>query len=304
MKEHLIIHSNFDQLPLDVIITSPSHPIGIVQISHGMCEHKERYLDFMNDLNQHGYVCCIHDHRGHGKSILKEEDLGYFYDQGHIGVVEDVHQLTLLMKKRYPNLPLYLFGHSMGSLIVRCLIKKYDKDIDGLIICGSPSYNQGASIGIHLTNFLSKIKGNHYRPQIIQKIGFDALNKKFNTQLPNSWICSDEKIVNAYNQNPLCHFTFTNNGFFSLFQLMKETYSKENWALQQPSLPIHFIAGNEDPCIINEKEFLNAVQFLRDVGYQNVSSQLFNHMRHEILNEKNKKIVYKHILETLKFWAS
>lgn len=304
MKEHLTIFSDFDQLPLDVIITSPSHPIGIVQLSHGMCEHKERYLDFMKFLNQHGYVCCIHDHRGHGKSILKEDDLGYFYENGHIGIVEDVHQLTLFMKKRYPNLPIYLFGHSMGSLVVRCYIKKYDQDIDGLFVCGSPSHNQAVDIGIHLTTLLSKIKGDHYRSHLIQKIGFDAFNKKFNTQIPNSWICSDENIVNAYNQNPLCRFIFTNNGFYSLFQLMKETYSKEHWLLHQPTLPIHFIAGSDDPCITNEKEFLKAVQFVRDIGYQNVSSHLFKEMRHEILNEKNNKIVYKHILKTLKFWAS
>jgi len=297
-----MIHSDFDQLPLDVIVTSPSHPIGIVQFSHGMCEHKERYLDFMNFLNQQGYVCCIHDHRGHGKSVLNENDLGYFYENGHIGIVEDLHQLTLLMKDRYPNLPLYLFGHSMGSLVVRCYLKKYDQDIDGLFVCGSPSYNPAASMGIHLTNFLSKMKGHHHRPKIIQKIGFDAFNKNFHTDVPNSWICSDEKIVEAYNQNPLCCFIFTNNGFYSLFQLMKETYDKEHWTLQNPQLPIHFIAGKQDPCITNEKEFNKAVQLLKDVGYQNVTAHLFDGMRHEILNEKKKQIVYKHILKTLKFW--
>ena len=108
MKEHFVIKSDFDQLPLDVLITSPSHPKGIVQFSHGMCEHKERYIDFMEFLNQHGYVCCIHDHRGHGHSVYSNEDLGYFYQDGHMGIVEDVHQLTLLMKKRYPLLPIYL----------------------------------------------------------------------------------------------------------------------------------------------------------------------------------------------------
>lgn len=300
MKEHFKIHSQFDQLPIDVIITSPSHPIGIVQISHGMCEHKERYLDFMYFLNQHGYVCCIHDHRGHGKSIHNDNDLGYFYKDGHIGIVEDLHQLTQLMKERYPHLPIYLFGHSMGSLVVRCYIKKYDNDINGLFVCGSPSYNKSSNLGIHLTSFLSKIKNDHYRPQIIQKLGFDAFNKKFNKAIDNSWICSDSQIVDDYNNDPLCHFTFTNNGFYSLFQLMKETYSKENWHLNQPTLPIHFIAGRLDPCITNEQEFDKAVQHLKDIGYTNVTSQLFDNMRHEILNEKNKYHVYQHILKILR----
>lgn len=301
MKEHLKIHSDFDQLPLDVIITSPSHPIGIVQISHGMCEHKERYLDFMHFLNQNGYVCCIHDHRGHGQSLYSQNDLGYFYKDGHIGIVEDLHQITKIMKKRYPYLPLYLFGHSMGSLVVRCYIKKYDQDIDGLFVCGSPSYNKNISLGIHLTSLLSRIKGEHYRPQIIQKIGFDAFNKNFDKTIPNSWICSDKKIVEAYNKNPLCHFTFTNNGFYSMFQLMKETYSDDHWQLHHPTIPIHFIAGRLDPCIINEKEFNKAVQHLKDIGYSKISAQLFDGMRHEILNEKNKHLVYQSILKKLRF---
>lgn len=302
MKEHLTVYSKFDQLPLDVLIFSPSHPIGIIQFSHGMCEHKERYIDFISFLNQQGYVCCIHDHRGHGKSIYNKDDLGYFYQQGHIGIVEDVHQLTLMMKQRYPKLPLYLFGHSMGSLVVRCYIKKYDQDIDGLIICGSPSYNKASKLGIQLTRFLSHMKGDHYRSRFLQKIGFEHFNKNFDKNTPNSWICSDPDIVKTYNQNPLCHFQFTNNGFEALFLLMQETYSDECWLVKQPELPIHFIAGENDPCITNKKAFKDAVEHLKKQGYQNVSYRLFHHMQHEILNERKKQVVYQHVLKTLKSW--
>jgi len=302
MKEHLTIKSNFDQLPLDVVIMSPPHPIGIVQFSHGMCEHKERYFDFMNFLVKNGYVCLIHDHRGHGKSIFKEEDLGYFYDQGHLGIVEDVHQLTLLMKQRYPELPLYLFGHSMGSLVVRCYTKKYDQDIDGLIVCGSPSLNPAAGMGIHLARISAKLSGDHHRPKLIQKIGFDAFNKNFDKKTPNSWICSDSKVVQAYNQNPLCRFIFTANGFESLFHLMKETYNPQNWVMKKEELPIYFVAGKEDPCIVSEKKFQEAVQFMKDRGYHHVSSHLFANMRHEILNEKNHQQVYEYLLNILKSW--
>lgn len=302
MKEHLTCLSDFDRLPLDVIIMAPSHPIGIVQISHGMCEHKERYIPFMQFLNSHGYVCIIHDHRGHGKSILHQDDLGYFYEDGHIGIVEDVHQLSTLIKLRYPHLPLYLFGHSMGSLVVRCYLKKYDHDIDGLFVCGSPSYNPLASFGIYLTSKIGKQKGQHYRSSFIQKVGFDSFNRHFDKSTPNSWICSDVNVVKNYNQNPLCAFTFTTNGFHALFHLMKETYHLENWQMKNKNLPIHFIAGQDDPCIQNEKKFNEAVQCLKTCGYTQVSSHLFKGMRHEILNEVNKESVYQHILEKLKSW--
>ena len=302
MIEHFSIPSTFDQLPLDVFIMSPSHPKGIVQFSHGMCEHKERYFDFMTFLNNHGYACCIHDHRGHGKSIYNPEDLGYFYENGDIGIVEDLHQLTLLMKKSYPKLPLYLLGHSMGSLVVRCYIKKYDDDINGLFVIGSPSYNPVAPLGIHLASLYSKVKNDHYRPKLIQKVGFEAFNRNFDRQIENSWICSDKDIVKNYNQNPLCHFSFTANGFSSLFKLMNETYSKDNWQMKNLQLPIMFLAGENDPCITNEKKFNEAVQLIKEVGYKHVSSKLFENMQHEILNEKNKEIVYQTILKTLQFW--
>lgn len=302
MKEHLKIISQFDQLPLDVIIMSPSHPKGMIQISHGMCEHKERYEDFMKFMCQHGFLCLIHDHRGHGKSIKEKNDLGYFYENGHIGIVEDVHQLTTWIKSQHPDLPLYLFGHSMGSLVVRCYLKKYEKDIDGLIVCGSPSYNSQVDLGLAFARLISSIKGDHYRSKLIQKTGFDIFNKKFDKHTPNSWICSDTNVVEAYNKDPLCHFSFTVNGFYSLFMLMKETYSSQGYHLNNEKLPILFVSGQNDPCLNTEKHFHQAVLCLEKQGYQNIKSHLFSHMRHEILNEKNKKEVYQYIFKEITSW--
>ena len=77
-----------------------------------MCEHKERYLDFIEYLNDCGYVVIIHDHRGHGKSVLDETDLGYFYGEGARAIVEDVHQLTNYIKKisKFTSLFIWAFN--------------------------------------------------------------------------------------------------------------------------------------------------------------------------------------------------
>lgn len=290
--EYLKINSNSDGLLLDVIIAAPDKPKAIFQIAHGMCEHKERYLDFINYLNKCGYVVIIHDHRGHGKSVLSEEDLGYFYNNGAKSIVEDVHQLTDFIKKRYPNLPICLFGHSMGSLIVRNYIQKYDQDIDALIVCGSPSKNALAGIGKCLCNLLAKTKGDRYHSKILQKMSFGAFNKGFTK--PNEWICSDGKVVDDYNRDPLCTFTFSVNGFYNLLSLMQTTYKKTQRQVNK-ELPVLFISGKEDPCLVNEKAYNLAVSHLKEEGYKQVISVLFEHMRHEILNEKNKETVYSTI---------
>ena len=121
------IKSACDELMLDVLTIFPKGEIkGIVQISHGMAEHKERYIPFMEFLSQNGYVTVIHDHRGHGKSIKAKKDLGYFYEEKAEYIVEDLHQITNFIKNKYPNQKVILLGHSMGSMLVRKYIKKYD----------------------------------------------------------------------------------------------------------------------------------------------------------------------------------
>ena len=238
------------------------------------------------------------------KSIKDKNNLGDFYDNGHLAIVEDLHQITLMIKQQYPYLPLYLLGHSMGSLVVRCFCQKYDQDIDGLIVCGSPSDNPLAPIGIKIARIYSKVKDDHYRPQLIQNLSFQAFNKRFHTDIPNSWICSDENIVDSYNKNPLCYFTFTANGFESLFNLVINTYHNENWTMSNPSLPILFIAGKDDPCITNEVKFNKAVSNIKSKGYMCVDSYLFENMRHEILNEKQNQLVYQYILDNLNAWQT
>lgn len=299
MQKEFQIISEFDQLKLSCLMIVPDSPIGIIQISHGMCEHKERYIDFMNTMAKHGYLCIIHDHRGHGKSIKNENDLGYFYEDGHKGIVEDLHQITLMIKQQYPKLPLYLFGHSMGSLVVRCYLQKYDQDIQGLFVCGSPSRNPLVNAGIMLAKLFMKVKNDHHRPYLLQRMAFESFQKGFE-DIPNSWICSDLDVVENYNNDPLCRFVFTSQGFYTLFQLMKQTYLK--YTACSTDLPIHFIAGSEDPCIVSTEKFHQAILHQRQVGYKQVTYYLFQGMRHEILNEKHKEKVYQHILEILKTW--
>lgn len=292
LVERLKINSSYDDLPLDVIVSTCVDPKGIVQIAHGMCEYKERYLDFINYLNQKGYIVIIHDHRGHGKSVLNQNDLGYFYEDGANAIVEDVYLLTRYIKNRFIDLPLYLLGHSMGSLIVRNYIQKYDHEIDGLIVCGSPSYNKFTKIGKGICKLFMVIKDDHYCSKLMQRMSFGAFNKGF--EKPNQWICSDNNVVNEYNQDPLCTFTFTINGFYNLLTLMQRTYQKIDYNINS-KLPVLFISGREDPCLINEKEFIHVVEHLKNSGYQNVNGILFDEMRHEILNEQNKQVVYDKI---------
>lgn len=310
--EEFTIKSQHDGLELGVSLRIPEHPVGILQLVHGMAEHRERYHDFMDYCAKQGLVVLIHDHRGHGASVKTTEDYGYFYQDGARGIVDDVHQLTLYLKERFPGLPLTLFGHSMGSLVVRCYTKKYDADIDRLIVCGSPSKRFGAGAGRAVVQLLKKLKGEHYRSPLVQKLSLSGYNEKssqlarangevvdFTKHYPSesSWIVSDPEVVTAYDADARDGFVFTLNGFETLFGLMKTAYSKSGWKVAHSELPIFFIAGANDPCIISAKDFQKAVDFMRNRGYRDVKSKLYPGMRHEILNEKDKQIVWEDIIK-------
>ncbi|MCI8760915.1 MAG: alpha/beta hydrolase [Clostridia bacterium] len=297
--ENKKIKSNQDGLELEVSIIKPQDKIkGMVQISHGMAEHKERYYPFMEFLVEQGYVTIIHDHRGHGMSVKKQEDLGYFYEDKAEYIVEDLYQITSYIKNQYPNKPLVLFGHSMGSMVVRKYIQKYDKDIDKLIVCGSPSKNPFVALAISLVKIMKLVKGPYYRSQLIQNLAFGSYLKKIENPISkNAWVCVNEESVKEYDADNLNGFIFTLNGFQNLFTLMKDIYTKQGWQLNHKELPIFFLAGKDDPVIISPKHWQKAQDFLKELGYQKVMGKLYEGMRHEILNEKDKKKVFEDILK-------
>ncbi len=296
-KEEFTLTSNYDGLSLGVSLRIPEHPRGILQLVHGMAEHRERYHDFMDYCVEQGLVVIIHDHRGHGASVKSAEEYGYFGKDGAKAIVEDVHQMTEYVRGKFPDLPLTLFGHSMGSLVVRCYIQQYDRGIDGLIICGSPSKRFGSGMAVVIAKLLKSLQGEKHRSSFVNNLAFGSYNRKFpGATSPNAWIVSDPAVVEAYDADERDGFVFTLNGFETLFTLMNRAYSKKGWQVQNPNLPVLFIAGADDPCIISEKQFNKAVNFLRQRGYHNVSSKLYPGMRHEILNEVGKAEVWADVV--------
>ncbi len=296
------IESNMDGLLLDTLMIKPEDaPKAIVQLVHGMAEYKERYVPFMEYLAERGYICIIHDHRGHGESVKTPDDYGYLYDASGVALVEDAHQVTEMIKEEYPNLPLYLFGHSMGSLVVRSYTKKYDDELSGLIVCGSPSANPMIGIAKGLAKMLMKVKGERAAGNLLHKMAFSTyLNGIENPKSENDWLSYNEANVSSYDEDPKCGFMFTNNGFYNLFCVLSDTYDKKGWAMNNPKLPVFFISGEEDPCMTNKKAFEEAVRTMREVGYKNTKAKLYPYMRHEILNEDDKNKVYHDVIKILK----
>ncbi|MDO5292385.1 MAG: alpha/beta fold hydrolase [bacterium] len=302
--ERFSVKSHMDELNIGGILVKPDgEPKAVVQILHGMCEHKERYLTFMEFLAEHGFASIIHDHRGHGESVRHKDDLGFMYENGAKAIVEDANQINRIARKQFPNIPLYMLGHSMGSLVARAYIKKYDRVLDGLIVCGSPSNNKLSGLGIQLSKAGGMILGKKKRAVMISDIMFKHNNDDIeNPKSVNSWICATDSVVEEYDNDDLCGFIFTYNGMENLCKLVKTVYEKDNWHMNKPELPIWFISGKEDPCRGSDKKFMEAVEHLKNVGYENVSHKTYKGMRHEILNEADHMKVFTDVVSQLELW--
>ena len=263
-QENLTVLSPADGLNLSVLYMEPDQAAeavvggskGIVQIVHGMSEYKERYLPLMEYLAENGYASIIHDHRGHGESVRSKQDYGYMYEVGTDGFLDDILAVNELAREKMPGVPVIMFGHSMGSLAARSLMRKYDAVIDGLILSGAPCKNPAVGAAILLAKLQKVIFEARHVAKLLGVLSFMAYSKRFAGEGSSfAWINSDPAAVAAYDADPACGFTFTVDGFQTLFELMDRTFQAEGWGCSNPTLPILFIAGADDPCIENKEKF-------------------------------------------------
>lgn len=273
--------------------------IGAVQLVHGSCEHSKRYENFAKILTDNGYVVYSSDLRGHGLSVSKKEDLGYFGDKnGWTNIVEDLHEVTEFIKKEQPGLKIFMLGHSMGSFLARHYAVVYGTDIDGLIATGT-AHNPRLILkfGRFLAEKDIKKNGAKHRNETLNKMSYDSFSKQFKPiRTKQDWLTRDEKIVDKYIEDELCGFVFTSSGFRDMFEGLLFITDKNNIKNTPKSLPILLLSGKEDPVGNNGKMVKKAYAQYRKCGIENVKMKLYDGMRHEILNEIGKEEVYKDIL--------
>lgn len=297
MERKFTLQSKADGLTLHGWVIEPDgEKKGIIQILHGMTEYKERYEEFMRFFASHGYIAVCHDHRGHGESVKTPEDLGYFYDKTGKAIVDDSAQVTEFIQKEYPNLPVVLFGHSMGSMVARCYLRDYDYLVEKAIICGSPSANPLCGVAIFLAKVVGVLRGDHHRSKFLAYVSTGRGAKRFEHEGVGAWLSRDRAGIERYYGNPKGRKKFTCNGFQNLFTLMKMTYKKDGYQVRKPDMPIHFVSGGDDAVLGDEVKWMNSIEYLRDVGYQNVSGKLYEGLRHEIFNDIGKEEVYQDLL--------
>ncbi|MBP3421934.1 MAG: alpha/beta hydrolase [Lachnospiraceae bacterium] len=276
-------------------------PIAVLQLIHGMAEHIRRYEELANYFAEKGFVVVGDDHLGHGETAKEYGDYGYFCRKDAVTVlVRDEHRLKKTVQKDYAGLPYFILGHSMGSLILRNYLCRYGSGIDGAIICATANNSKMQVFGGKLLTSILKLAGqSKAKSDFLDKILFGSCNKRTDKRTHFDWLCTDEKVVDAYMNDPECGFLFTVNGFDTLIGLVKNANKISNLEKMPKKLPVLFIAGAEDPVGNYGKSVQEVYDLFLNLDLTKTQIKLYNDARHELLNEKQKLQVYEDVYNWL-----
>ena len=266
---------------------------GIFQIVHGMTEHIERYDTLMQTMATAGFVSFGHNHLGH-KMTSSDDDLGFFHEkQGYQYLIDDTCKVGKVFSEEFAGVPHILFGHSMGSFVVRLAALKMP--IHKLIVCGTGGPNPASALGIGICKVLKKLRGQRYVSKLVHTLAFGSYNRRFEGESDYDWLSVNRENIDAYCKDPYCGFSFTVSGMQDLITLIKLCNSKDWFMAMSKELPVYLIAGADDPVGDYGKGVRTVYEELRKRGAK-VTMKLYDKMRHEILNDDCKVEVLEDIV--------
>lgn len=263
-------------------------PAAAVQIAHGLAEHGERYDRFARQLNAAGFVVHAVDHRGHGRTAGGR--LGDFGAAGFNGLIADVAQYGSALRAQHGSLPVFLFGHSMGSFAAQAAILDHAPTWAGVVLSGSTALD---AIAAAMANAPAGAPS-----------GLEAFNAGFAHRTGYEWLSRDEAEVDAYVADPWCGWDVPDEAMASLFAPAARLADPALLAGIRKDLPILIASGDADPLAGGGALIQLLGQRYRDAGIADVTVTLYPAARHEILNETNRDEVTADIVAWLRAHAA
>lgn len=274
------------------IYVPAAKPAGIIQLIHGFGEHSRRYLHMISKFMDAGFIVAADDHVGHGKTAVVNNHWGDWGDKGVHTMMEDEHTLTKLVKEKYPGLPCFLFGHSMGSFIARDYITAYGGELKGVALCGTSGVFPGLEEGMAmLQKAVEAGQGEAADPDAPGALmGWMFSRCTEGVKYGNEWICSDPYVQLDHAADPFDAFTKpTSNRAFLYFCQMISIITGPDWAAKVPKeLPIYNIGGSEDPVGQFGEGLKQVSGWLEETGHK-VTTKIYEGYRHEIHNYNDIK---------------
>ncbi len=276
-------------------------PKAVVQIVHGVAEYAARYDHVARTLCDHGYLVCGGDHLGHGKTAQPTE-YGWFsnYD-GWVLVTADVRRLRQLQAEKYPGLPYFLVGHSMGSFLTRTYLCRYPGEVSGAVLSGT---GQEPACSVSLGKFLSWIichtEGKRHVSPLLDRLSLGGYNKKFKPNRTTAdWISRDEAVVDTYLKDPLCSFKPTAGMFHDMMDGLQYIAAPRSLRQMDKNTPIYIFSGDQDPVGGMGKGVKKVHGYFKAQGVKDLELKLYPGGRHEMFNELNRDEVKEDLVAWL-----
>ena len=280
------------------LYTMPGVPVrAVLQLSHGMCEYVQRYAPMAQFYAAHGIALAGNDHLGHGGSAAENERGHYGEVNGRFHLLNDLHTMNTLLHERFPDVPVILYGHSMGSFYARWYAETFPESITAAIFSGTAGPGAANLLGQPLAALIAAVKGNDYVSPFMVKLNFGSYCKRIpDAKSPNAWLTREDSVVTAYDADPLCTFPFTAGTYREMLTVLNHDSSKK-WAQNfNKNLPVLLIAGDGDP-VGNYGAGVRAVwAMLGDAGVKDLTCQIWEDARHELHNETNRAEVFDYVL--------
>jgi len=258
----------------------PAEPRAIVQLTHGMGEHAQRYAHLARTLAQQGYVVYAQDHRGHGETATSDAELGRIGAEGWDELVADIGRMSAVARAEHPGLPLVLIGHSMGSFAAQQYLLDHSGDVDAVVLTGTA-----------LLDLLEPAL------DLDQPLDLSMFNAPFApARTDYDWLSRDEAQVDAYVADPHCGFGLDGEGGKQMFVAARQLADPDRLAGLRTDLPVYIAVGEHDP-VNGELALVHGlVDRLREAGLGDVTLRTYPEARHEVLNETNRDEVYADVL--------
>jgi alpha-beta hydrolase superfamily lysophospholipase len=275
---------------------------GVVQIVHGMTDYMERYEETAKFFTDRGIVVTGEDHLGHGKTIGEDGIPGYFCRQDPATVVvRDVHRLKKITQELYPGIPYVILGQSMGSFILRNYLCRYGTGISGAIILGTgmPPLRI-IRLGKIVTCLMRIFCGDRHKSKLVHDLLFAGNNSRIDKPATEmDWLSRNSENVARYVKDPLCNFTFTINGFRTVFELLYRLHKKEDLKKMPKHLPILMMSGTDDPVGGYGEGIRRTYASMKEAGIVDITLKLYERDRHELLMETDRIAVMQDIYDWL-----
>jgi alpha-beta hydrolase superfamily lysophospholipase len=264
-------------------------PKAVVMIAHGMAEHSDRYARLAQALVTAGFAVYAHDQRGHGKTA-EQGVLGHFADtDGWQKVVGDLATLNHHIRQQYPQAPIFLLAHSMGSYIAQAYLMQHSCSLQGVILSGSnyqpPALYRAASL---IARFERWRQGPTGRSALLDFLTFGSFNKAFKpNRTASDWLSRDPVEVDKYIQDPLCGFRCTNQYWIDLLAGLQQITPRGSLLQIDSDLPLLLIGGACDP-VSEGKRLDDLANALSNAGASQLQLKIYPQARHELFNETNR----------------